>query len=43
MSEWLQVKNLEMLVSKSELNLDINKNNAQHIVIYPQFIINSCG
>ena len=26
MSEWLQVKNLEMLVSKSELNLDINKN-----------------
>ena len=25
MSEWLQVKNLEMLVSKSELNLDINK------------------
>ena len=27
MSEWLQVKNLEMLVSKSELNLDINKNN----------------
>ena len=27
MSEWLQVKNLEMLVSKSELNLDINKKN----------------
>ena len=27
MSEWLQVKSLEMLVSKSELNLDINKNN----------------
>ena len=27
MNEWLQVKNLEMLVSKSELNLDINKNN----------------
>ena len=27
MSEWLQVKNLEMLVSKSELNLDIYKNN----------------
>ena len=26
MSEWLQVKNLEMLVSKSELNLDINRN-----------------
>ena len=26
MSEWLQVKNLEMLVSKSELNLDISKN-----------------
>lgn len=26
MSEWLQVKNLEMLVSKSELNLDINQN-----------------
>tara|TARA_B100001540_G_C15672779_1_gene580976 strand:- start:475 stop:885 length:411 start_codon:yes stop_codon:yes gene_type:complete len=26
MREWLQVKNLEMLVSKSELNLDINKN-----------------
>ena len=26
MSEWLQVKSLEMLVSKSELNLDINKN-----------------
>ena len=26
MSEWLQVKNLEMLVSKSEFNLDINKN-----------------
>ena len=26
MSEWLQVKTLEMLVSKSELNLDINKN-----------------
>jgi hypothetical protein len=26
MSEWLQVKNLEMLVSKSELKLDINKN-----------------
>lgn len=26
MSEWLQVKNLEMLVSKSELNLDIDKN-----------------
>ena len=26
MSEWLQVKKLEMLVSKSELNLDINKN-----------------
>ena len=26
MSEWLQVKNLEMLVSKSELNLDINEN-----------------
>ena len=26
MSEWLQVKNLEMLVSRSELNLDINKN-----------------
>ena len=26
MNEWLQVKNLEMLVSKSELNLDINKN-----------------
>ena len=26
MSEWLQVKNLEMLVSKSELNIDINKN-----------------
>ena len=26
MSEWLQVKNLEMLVSKSELNLDIKKN-----------------
>ncbi len=26
MSEWLQVKNLEMLVSKAELNLDINKN-----------------
>ena len=26
MDEWLQVKNLEMLVSKSELNLDINKN-----------------
>ena len=25
MSEWLQVKSLEMLVSKSELNLDINK------------------
>ena len=25
MNEWLQVKNLEMLVSKSELNLDINK------------------
>ena len=27
MSEWLQVKNLEMLVSRSEFNLDINKNN----------------
>ena len=27
MSEWPQVKNLEMLVSKSELNLDINKKN----------------
>ena len=26
MSEWLQVKNLEMFVSKSEFNLDINKN-----------------
>ena len=26
MSEWLQVKNLEMLVSKSELNIDIKKN-----------------
>ena len=26
MSEWLQVKTLEMLVSKSELNLDIYKN-----------------
>ena len=26
MSEWLQVKSLEMLVSKSELNLDINQN-----------------
>ena len=26
MSEWLQVKNLEMPVSKSELNLDINNN-----------------
>ena len=26
MNEWLQVKNLEMLVSRSELNLDINKN-----------------
>ena len=26
MNEWLQVKNLEMLVSKSEFNLDINKN-----------------
>jgi hypothetical protein len=26
MREWLQVKNLEMLVSKSELNLDIKKN-----------------
>ena len=26
MSEWLQVKNLEMLVSKSELNVDINEN-----------------
>ena len=26
MSEWLQVKNLEMLVSKSELNIDVNKN-----------------
>ena len=26
MSEWLQVKNLEMLVSKSELKLDINQN-----------------
>ena len=26
MSEWLQVKKLEMLVSKSELNLDINNN-----------------
>ena len=26
MSEWLQVKSLEMLVSKSELKLDINKN-----------------
>ena len=26
MSEWLQVKNLEMFVSKSELNLDINRN-----------------
>ena len=26
MSEWLQVKNLEMLVSKSELNIDMNKN-----------------
>ena len=26
MSEWLQVKNLEMLVSKSEFNLDINNN-----------------
>ena len=26
MNEWLQVKTLEMLVSKSELNLDINKN-----------------
>ena len=25
MSEWLQVKHLEMLVSKSELNLEINK------------------
>ena len=23
--------------------LDINKNNAQYVVIYPQFIINSCG
>ena len=26
MSEWLQVNNLEMLVSKSEFNLDLNKN-----------------
>ena len=26
MTEWLQVKNLEMFVSKSELNLDINRN-----------------
>ena len=26
MNEWLQVKNLEMFVSKSEFNLDINKN-----------------
>ena len=26
MNEWLRVKNLEMLVSKSELNLDIKKN-----------------
>ena len=26
MNEWLQVKTLDMLVSKSELNLDINKN-----------------
>ena len=26
MSEWMQVKKLEMLVSKSELNLDINEN-----------------
>ena len=26
MSEWLQVNTLEMLVSKSELNLDVNKN-----------------
>ena len=25
MSEWLQVKNLEMLVLKSELNLDLQK------------------
>ena len=32
MSEWSQIKSLEMLVSKSELNLEINKDSDFHFL-----------